>query len=235
MYSKQDRTGDSIAASNVLRNESSSEEGIYSKLNFPEAKKRVKPPAILPKTYNCEPNMLPSLMPCPTVEEIHTENDDICSVGSDSLYDMKLEEHDEKQLPEQNENCESLQITNEQASPQEPDVKSSPDKYFKSKLPKQSLAAGLGTSEFDKHHGSEYQTLDTKTFSPPSVYENIDSLVTNKKLITKSEAKTSQRNFVPTYKHHQSHATVDSHYEALQLKTMNKKSEYQHVVLKKTS
>ena len=215
-------TDNSTCIANTIPAGLSSEE--YSRLNVAiKAEKKIKPPAIPPKTYR-EPKELPTATPCPTAdEEIQSAPDDNCSVGSDSLYDMKLETLDRVQLPERCTNKEVVQLTTDEIKQNsECDTQDSCHEYSK---PKQNVAAEQDISGLTCD--SDYQELDTKTLSLPSNYETLRSL-RKEKLITDSEGSGSQHMLVQTSIHGQ-HSTKGSHYEALQLKSMNKKSVYEQL------
>ena len=180
------------------------------------SEKKVKPPAIPPKTYR-EPIIEQNIMMCPSDDDTSVEsiNDDVDSVGSDSLYNMKLEAASEKmKLPERSFGQNAAQRGVIKPSFEESDREVIGDKSMKI------VTDALSGSQ---NGYDAYQKLDFKTISPSSQYESLHSLK-----IKERDAQTSS--MPDKCKQHPS----TSHYEPLQLNNTNKPSIYQQVVLKKT-
>lgn len=188
----------------------------YSTLHMcSENEKKVKPPAVPPKTYREDYVVTDITTPCPSNEELPGEGDDSCSVGSDSLYDMKLETVAEIILPERST------ITGSDPTAKSVEYKPSHMPHAKNstnKDSKKSLAAGVT----DNEQNHSYQKLDEKAFSSPAAYNQVHVVRKQRTTTFGSNGDAAKQ------------STTGSHYESLQLNTLNKRSHYQQIVLKET-
>ena len=174
----------------------------YSTLHmYSEDKKKVKPPAVPPKTYREDYIITNSTTPCPSNEELNKEADDSCSVGSDSLYDMKLESVVDMNLPHRS-------------------MIPGSDPTAELLHPLHAKSTSSNHSENEENHN--YQKLDEKALNRPAAYDEVH--VKSKQRITASGSKGGTAK----------QSTTCSHYESLQLNTLNKQSPYQQIVLKET-
>ena len=217
--------------------------GVVIENTFPQrfelstsSEKKVKPPAVPPKTYLEPKTETKSTTPCPLLDEdAQSVNNDIdsCSVGSDSLYDIKLEALN-PQLPQRSIYTvhEPIQIIEDGNIPtQNPPVQDAgidhPKSTYVEAVYLSEATADLEEKMDGKEHSKgtqDYQKIDTKMLNPPSEYEHIHLRSKQKEKVKSPEDSASENHQhamdqVPT--------VHGSQYELLQLKTMNKPSEYQ--------
>ena len=187
---------------------------------FNDKKKNVKPPALLPKTYlEEEEEDVASQTSCPSDKDVHRPDYENCSIGSDSLYDMKLDIEDDLKLPQR------ISATgDEKADPRNTGAQSSRAHYtsITKQLPPSSVTAHPSYDDDTQNPESHYQRLDMKAMNRPSNYEDINLVRLQKEMFVLSRSATGQRK----------KAGSTSHYESLQLKNLNKPSEYQWTTLK---
>ena len=220
--------------------------GVVIENTFPQrfelstsSEKKVKPPAVPPKTYLEPKTETKSTTPCPLLDEdVQSVNNDIdsCSVGSDSLYDIKLEALN-PQLPQRSMYVvnEPVQVIEDGNKPtQNPPIqdagidppKSVDDTYVKA-VYQNKAATDLKEKMDGKDHSKvsqDYQKIDTKRLNPPSEYEHIHLRSKQQEKIKSPEDSASERH---QHAGDQAPSVHGSQYELLQLKTMNKPSEYQ--------
>ena len=202
---------------NTVPPQSSSETYVYSTLKKYLESDEVycKPPAVPPKTYLEEEVETSSATSLPQEDNASTANDS-CSVGSDSLYDMKLEAVNVIDIPERGLTSEPTKVASGNGREKQ-SVKfqiSGTKQCQDGRLQlKKNLVCNMESNE------SNYQRIDTKAVNLPNRYETIDK-----------QANSGDTNS-GTQSHQ--HSTTISHYESLQLKTMKKPSVYEQVTLKK--
>ena len=176
-YKHSNQTDNSVSISNSVPLESPTHE---HSISGTVSEKKVKPPAIPPKTYR-EPKVELNITLCSSDDDASAQsiNDDVYSVGSDSLYDMKLEAASEvMKLPKRSTDKESAQscVTVIKSTFQKSD-----DTEVKSIKSKEKVTDEIsGTQDGDD---ANYQKLDIKTISPPSHYENLHSLRIKERVI----------------------------------------------------
>ena len=161
------------SCSNVIEN---APPCIESKLRKRNAftQKKIKPPAVPPKTYLEDTQ---GEIETPNDEETQSDDGDVdtCSVGSDSLYDMKLEKTDFK-VPKR---VASISVASEPAGT---------TIIPRDKLPPRNVPRICAVSTDQK--------LDTKKLAPPNRYddlENLSSKPQKDKALSKNRHPTSTR------------------------------------------
>ena len=196
----------------------------YSALNtFTEEEKKVKPPAVPPKTYleeDEENEEEESKTSCPSDEDVDRPVYDNCSIGSDSLYDMKLDviddmEHSRRSIAKMTGRTIDVIEANAQPPP-------SLQKHTSKQLPQRKVNVHLvGDYQSPQSH---YQKLDTKTMNSFPVYDDINSLRPQRETIKFNNFDTSTK---------PGSAMPCGQYESLQVKSLNKPSEYQQLTPQK--
>ena len=216
-------------AHNVITEPASCEHTEASNTYTSTEEKKIKPPAVPPKTY-LEPNSdTDGEIETPSDEEAQSVDDgdnvDTCSVGSDSLYDMKLEKIG-FQMPQR---AASVTIESAQAiviPPRNlPRVRAISIGSLKlSKCEQVEVVMDHETEQ--KNHGgskeSDYQKLDVKKMAPHQQYASLPS----KRRINKEPSEGQD---------HASHVPghgQESHYEPLRLKNVSKPSDHLYQELK---
>ena len=175
---------------------------------FPEVKE-VKPPALPPRLYLETDTEESNSSSAPSDEESPNEFDDQCSIGSDSLYDMKLES---AALPPRSafKNTEPLQDT--------PLVENTLfHQHQKSCAPSSDEATGSKENE-------HYQKLDIRKLNRPAAYEDVVAVRNERKrrMAPSNRGDTSKQ------------PATGNQYESLQLKTMESPKNYQDLKPKET-
>ena len=190
---------------------------------FSDSEKKVKPPAVLPKTY-----LEPKTSEIETPRLSDDSDVDNYSVGSDSLYDLRLEIVD-FQLPQrfasQIARKPPRAIQGDKIPPQ-----NLPRIRAKSTGPPKSSKSVQITKEEGKDrartHSNEadqdYQKLDPKVLTPPNRYTDLNDLPSKPR-----HAKTTKEGSDTIYRH--ASTGQETLYEPLRLKAMNKPSEYQQI------
>ena len=218
------------AVENALPLELTSNE--YNALST-STEKKVKPPAVPPKTYLEPKAETKGEIETPSDEVAQSDNGDLdtCSVGSDSLYNMKLEKID-FQLQKRVAPAASVppRATIIQRDKNLIPPRNVPRIRAMSTGPQVSLKSVCIIKEERVDHErkhrsdskeSDYQKLDSKKFAPPNRYDdlqNFPSKPQHDKATRSQHASTGQ----------------ESQYEPLRLKTMNKESIYQEIGPKET-
>ena len=175
---------------------------------FPEVKE-VKPPAPPPRLY-LETDTEESNSSAPSDEESLNEIDDQCSVGSDSLYDMKLES---AALPPR------TTITQTEPLQDTPSVENELfHQHRKTRTPSKNKSTGSNENE-------HYQKLDMKRLNRPTTYEDVVTVRNERKRMTASSNRrdTSKQ------------PTTGNRYESLQLTTMENPRNYHEVKPQETT
>ena len=190
--------------------------------------KKIKPPAVPPKTYLDPETDTNGEIETPSDEEAQSADDgdniDTCSVGSDSLYDMKLEKIG-FQMPQRaasvtSESAQAIVIPPRNLSRVRAISTDSQNFLKLSKREQVQLAMDHKTKQENPGGSKEadYQKLDVKKLAPLQRYASLPS---------KRSKETAER------QHDASRVPgQESHYEPLRLKSMNKPSDHQYQELK---
>lgn len=176
--------------------------GNYNSLNALE--KKVKPPALPPKTYlgqeeeDDEEGEGQSLTS--SAEDVEKPDYENCSVGTDSLYDMEQDNIEELNLPERNDTEEGAEEARDEEIP--------------------STKTAAGNSPQKLAMGSHYQKLNIRVMNNPSAYEDLNTARAQRDTFTSFAARERLGMAKPS----------GGQYESLQLKSMEKPSQYQDIL-----
>ena len=189
----------------------------YSALNtFTDEEKKVKPPAVPPKTYleekeeeEEEEEESKASDSCPSDED--RPDYENCSVGSDSLYDMRLDAIDDSELPQRSK-MKGGTVDEGDAQP--------PHQTYTRKQPPHDQSGNVKAHLVGDYQSplSHYQKLDTQTMNYFPVYDDINSLRPSRETIKLNKFDTSTK---------EGSAIPCGQYESLQVKSLNKPSEDQ--------
>ena len=203
---------------------------LVSMSTFSDSEKKVKPPAVPPKTYLEPKTETESEIETPSEKEAQSNDSDVdnCSLGSDSLYDLKLDKVG-FQLPERI----ASQIAREPPRAIQGDKippRNLPRSQAKSTGPPKSSKSVQMTEEEEKDHArkhsseadQDYQKIDPKMLNPLNRYED------HCDLSSKPQHNETTKEGSDATNRHASNGQ-ENQYEPLRLKTMNKPSEYQAI------
>ena len=176
--------------------------GNYNSLNALE--KKVKPPALPPKTYleqeeEEEEEEGEGQSRTSSAEDIEKPDYENCSVGTDSLYDMEQDNIEELNLPARN------------------DTEEGEEEVQGEELPTTRTTAGSSPQKLAM--GSHYQKLNIRVMNNPSAYEDLNTARAQRDTFTSITARERLGMAKPS----------GGQYESLQLKSMEKPSQYQDI------